>query len=89
VDGLLVAVVVALLVCDERLDLRTPAVVPQRKEPQEDDRENVALVVGWFDRTAERNRRLEQFLGKRDDAAVLAVSRLLGFLRYRVAFCHA
>ena len=85
---LLVAEVVALLVCDERLELRAPAVVPQRKETQEDDRQDVALVVGRFDRAAERNRRLEQLLGERDDAAVLAVSRLLGFLRSRFAFCH-
>ena len=89
VDRLLVAEVVALLVCDERLELRAPAVVPQRKETQEDDRQDVALVVGRFDRAAERNRRLEQLLGERDDAAVLAVSRLLGFLRSRFAFCHS
>jgi hypothetical protein len=53
---------VAFLVCDERLELRATAVVPQRKETQEDDRQDVPLVVGWFDRTAECNRRLEQFL---------------------------
>ena len=87
-DGLLVAVVVALLVCDERLELRAPAVVPQRKETQKDDRQDVALVVGRFDRATERNRRLEQLLGERDNAAVLAVSRLLGFLRSGFAFCY-
>ncbi|HEY3384032.1 MAG TPA: hypothetical protein VGK32_19890 [Vicinamibacterales bacterium] len=88
VDGLLVAVVVALLVCDERLDLCAPAVVPYRKETREDDRQDVALVVGRFDRAAERNRRLEELLGERDDAAVLAVSRLFGFLRSRLALCR-
>jgi hypothetical protein len=86
VDRLLVREVVALLVCDERLEFRAPAVIPQRKEPQEDNREDVTLVVGGFDRTAECNRRLEQLLGERDDAAVLAVSRLLAFRRSRFAF---
>jgi hypothetical protein len=32
---------------------------------------------------------LEQLLGERNDAAVLAVSRLLGFLHSRFAFCHS
>ncbi len=32
--------------------------------------------------------RLKQFFGVREDAAVLAVSCLLGFLRCRLAFCH-
>jgi hypothetical protein len=60
---LLVAEVVAILVSHERLELDALAVVPQRKEPREDDRKDVTLVVGWFDRTAESNRHLEQFLG--------------------------
>ena len=34
---------------------------------------HLQLVVGGFDRTAECNRRLEQLLGERDDAAVLTV----------------
>src|SRR5206468_2705148 len=89
VDRLLVPEVVALLVCDERLELRATAVIPQRKETQKDDRQDVALVVGRFDRATERNRRLEQLLGERDNTAVLAVSRLLGFLRSRFTFCHS
>jgi hypothetical protein len=88
VNRLLISEVVALLVCDERLELRAPAVVSQRKETQEDDRQDVALVVGRFDRAPESNRRLEQLLGERDDAAVLAVGCLLAFLRSRFAFCH-
>ena len=67
-DRLLVAEVVALLVCDKGFELRAPAVVPQREKAQEDDRKNVALVVGRFDRTAQGNRRLEQLLGERDDS---------------------
>ena len=45
-----------------------PAVVSHRKEAQENNRQDVALVVGRFDRTAQGNRRLEQLLGERDDS---------------------
>src|SRR5262249_12031764 len=71
--------VVAFLICDQRFKRRAPTAVPHREKAQKDDRRNVALVVGRFDRTAERNRRPGQLLGERDDAAVLAFSCLLGF----------
>ena len=89
-DRLLIREVVALPVCDERLELRAPAVLPQRNETQKDDRQDVALVVGWFNRAAESNRRLEQLFRQRDDAAVLAVAGLFGVLfpaALRFAIC--
>ena len=56
----LVAEIIALLVCDERLEFRAPAVVPHRKETQEDNRQDVALVVRRLHRASKGNRGLKQ-----------------------------
>ena len=63
-------VVVALRLGDQPSQLGPALLVAQREETQEDDRQHVALVVGWLDGAAQLDGRLEEFFQDVGDVAV-------------------
>ena len=59
-----VSVVFAGRVTDQPFQLAPPVLVAQREEAQEDQRQDVALVVGRFDGAAQVDRRLPELFGQ-------------------------